>query len=72
MIREPGVLYRLRLRYSFKRRCLESSTVNAGYALGPNDVFTAFMILVGGFVLSVVLMFVERVMSFRKQLMYVE
>ncbi|CAL8088848.1 unnamed protein product [Orchesella dallaii] len=59
MIREPGVLWRLRMKYSFQRRCLEASD-NAGYALGPNDVFTAYMILLGGFALSITFLVIEK------------
>lgn len=60
MIREPGVLYRLRLKHGFQRRCREASN-NAGKALGATDVFTALMILLGGFVLSLSFLAIERI-----------
>ncbi|CAG7655376.1 unnamed protein product [Allacma fusca] len=64
-VRERGVLWRLKVYYAYSRRCLASSD-NTGLALGLNDVFTAFMILLGGYALSLTFLFVEKLLYVNK------
>jgi len=59
LIRERGTLWRIRDEFTYTRRCMES-TDNSGRALGANDVFTAFMILTGGYVLSITFLLLEK------------
>ena len=60
-IRERGAMWRLRVMYTYTRRCLITQENHQGQALGANDVFTAFMILVGGYGLSLVNLTVEKI-----------
>ncbi|XP_035703753.1 uncharacterized protein LOC118434407 isoform X2 [Folsomia candida] len=69
-IREPGISWKLRGNYTYKRRCLEASD-STGNALGPNDVFTAFMILSGGYFLSIAFIIIEKLFRVSKTFSYI-
>jgi len=58
-IKQPGILWRIKDHFTHTRRCLDSND-SSGKALGANDVFTAFMILVGGYFLSTTFLILEK------------